>query len=179
MPLPALAKVTKGNCCVVSNAVITFPSGVNVRLHAEAGASYDVVFDLSRAVQEGLASAATLSEETVGWPYHHDLDLTGFIDGTENPKGRERAGVALIGAEDREFAGGSYVFTQRYVHDLGRWRKTPLAEQEAFLGDTQIVLLAITAVVGALTVLPGRATVQEGAIHLVLVAAFLFLAIRP
>jgi Ca2+:H+ antiporter len=47
------------------------------------------------------------------------------------------------------------------------------------LGSTQIVLLAITAVVGALTVLPGRATVQEGAVHLVLFAAFVFLALNP
>ena len=38
------------------------------------------------------------------------------------------------------------------------------------LGATQIVLLAITAVVGALTVLPGRATLQEGGVHLVLFA---------
>jgi Ca2+:H+ antiporter len=42
-----------------------------------------------------------------------------------------------------------------------------------------MVLLAITAVVGALTVLPGRATVQEGGVHLVLFAAFLFLAFNP
>ena len=47
------------------------------------------------------------------------------------------------------------------------------------LGGTQIVLLALTAVVGALPVLPGRATVQEGGVHLVLFAAFLFLAFRP
>ena len=47
------------------------------------------------------------------------------------------------------------------------------------LGSTQIVLLAITAVVGALTVLPGRATLQEGGVHLVLFAAFLFLAVSP
>ena len=47
------------------------------------------------------------------------------------------------------------------------------------LGATQIVLLAITAVVGALTVLPGRATVQEGGVHLVLFAAFIFLAVSP
>ncbi|MET0557220.1 MAG: ionic transporter y4hA [Solirubrobacterales bacterium] len=44
---------------------------------------------------------------------------------------------------------------------------------------TQMVLLALTVVVGALTVLPGRATVQEGGIHLVIFAAFLFLAIHP
>ena len=47
------------------------------------------------------------------------------------------------------------------------------------LGGTQIVLLAITAIVGALTVLPGRATLQEGGVHLVLFAAFVFLAVFP
>jgi Ca2+:H+ antiporter len=47
------------------------------------------------------------------------------------------------------------------------------------LGPTQMVLLAISVVVGALTMLPGRATIQEGGVHLVLLAAFLFLAINP
>jgi Ca2+:H+ antiporter len=56
------------------------------------------------------------------------------------------------------------------------WLEGPL---ELGLGATQIVLLALTAVVGALTVLPGRATLQEGGIHLVLFAAFLFLAVNP
>ena len=56
------------------------------------------------------------------------------------------------------------------------WLEGPLV---LGLGGTQIVLLALTAVVGALTVLPGRATVQEGGVHLVLFAAFLFLAFRP
>ncbi len=47
------------------------------------------------------------------------------------------------------------------------------------LDSTQTVLLAITIVVGALTVLPGRATLQEGGVHLVLFATFLFLALVP
>ena len=47
------------------------------------------------------------------------------------------------------------------------------------LGATQMVLLFITVVVGSLTVLPGRATVQEGAVHLVILGAFLFLAVNP
>ena len=47
------------------------------------------------------------------------------------------------------------------------------------LGSTQIVLLVITRLVGALTVLPGRATLQEGGVHLVLFAAFGFLAFFP
>jgi Ca2+:H+ antiporter len=47
------------------------------------------------------------------------------------------------------------------------------------LGATQMVLLALTVVVGMLTVVPGRATRLQGTVHLVLLAAFLFLAVSP
>ena len=47
------------------------------------------------------------------------------------------------------------------------------------LGPTQMVLLALTIVVGVLTVVPGRATRLQGVVHLVLLAAFVFLAINP
>jgi len=47
------------------------------------------------------------------------------------------------------------------------------------LGPTQMVLLTLTVVVRALTVVPGRATRLQGAVHLVLLAAFLFLAVNP
>ena len=56
------------------------------------------------------------------------------------------------------------------------WLDGPL---ELGLGATQTVLLAITGIVSALTVLPGRATLQEGGVHLVLLAAFLVLAVNP
>ncbi|HEY0452556.1 ionic transporter y4hA [Actinophytocola sp.] len=47
------------------------------------------------------------------------------------------------------------------------------------LGATQMVLLALTVVVSVLTVVPGRATRLQGGVHLVLLAAFVFLAISP
>ncbi|MCW6010366.1 ionic transporter y4hA [Micromonospora sp. CPCC 205371] len=47
------------------------------------------------------------------------------------------------------------------------------------LGGTQIVLLSLTVVVGVLTVVPGRATLLQGGVHLALLAAFLFLAASP
>jgi Ca2+:H+ antiporter len=56
------------------------------------------------------------------------------------------------------------------------WLEGPLV---LGLGQTQTVLLVITAIVGALTVLPGRATLQEGGVQLVLFAAFVFLALNP
>jgi Ca2+:H+ antiporter len=56
------------------------------------------------------------------------------------------------------------------------WIDTPLI---LGLGATQMVLFALTVVVAALTVLPGRATLQEAGVHLVLFAAFVVLAFVP
>ncbi|MCA1982010.1 calcium:proton antiporter [Nocardioides nematodiphilus] len=47
------------------------------------------------------------------------------------------------------------------------------------LEPTQMVLLALTLVVSTLTVVPGRAKTLHGGIHLILLAAFLFLAASP
>ncbi|WP_433295443.1 calcium:proton antiporter [Actinoplanes sp. CA-030573] len=47
------------------------------------------------------------------------------------------------------------------------------------LGGTQMVLLALTVAVGTLTIVPGRANVLQGGVHLSLLAAFLFLAASP
>jgi Ca2+:H+ antiporter len=47
------------------------------------------------------------------------------------------------------------------------------------LTPANMVLLALTVAAGALTILPGRATVQDAAVHLVIVGAFLFLAYQP
>jgi Ca2+:H+ antiporter len=47
------------------------------------------------------------------------------------------------------------------------------------LGPTEMVLLALTVVVGTLTVVPGRATLLQGGVHLAVLSAFLFLAVSP
>ncbi|UQW99807.1 ionic transporter y4hA [Streptomyces sp. RerS4] len=47
------------------------------------------------------------------------------------------------------------------------------------LGAIHMVLLALTVVVSALTIVPGRATLLQGGVHLVLLAAYLFLAVSP
>lgn len=56
------------------------------------------------------------------------------------------------------------------------WLPTPL---NLGLGPVQITLFALTIVVGALTVVPGRATRLQGITHLILLAAFIFLSINP
>ena len=94
----------------------------------------DVCFELAMQVRKKLGDAVEVMEEVHGFRYLDSRDLTGFIDGTENPRGRKRAAVALIGKEDPGFAGGSLVFTQRYVHDLAKWAGVPVREQEKVIG---------------------------------------------
>ena len=98
-----------------------------------AGAAYDVVFDLSREVVIALAGGAGLAHEMVGWPYHRDLDLTGFIDGTENPSLVEAIGVALI-PQGSPGEGGSILLLQQWEHDAESWEGLPVPSQEAVIG---------------------------------------------
>ena len=62
-----------------------------------SGSAYDVVFDVSRMALRALAAVATVAEETSSWPYPHDHDLTGFIDGTENPSLIDAPPVVFVG----------------------------------------------------------------------------------
>jgi putative iron-dependent peroxidase len=94
----------------------------------------DLCFELALQIRRELGAAVSVQDEVQGFRYHDSRDLTGFIDGTENPKGRERPPVALIGGEDTAFAGGSFVFTQRYVHDLTKWQALAVREQEKIVG---------------------------------------------
>jgi putative iron-dependent peroxidase len=102
-----------------------------------AGAAYDVVFDVSLAVISALASHATLAHEVVGWPYHRDLDLTGFIDGSENPTLIEAAAVATVepGAPGE---GGSVLLLQQWEHDAAAWIDLPTDQQEQVIGRRKL-----------------------------------------
>src|SRR5438034_2228885 len=62
-----------------------------------SGSAYDVVFEVSRAAFAGLAGVATVVEETSSWSYQRGRDLTGFIDGSENPTLLEAPALAVIG----------------------------------------------------------------------------------
>lgn len=98
-----------------------------------SGASYDVVFDTSRSIVAELAGRAALAHEMVGWQYHHDRDLTGFEDGTENPSVVEATAVALVPA-GQPGEGGSVLLLQQWEHDALSWEALPVAAQESIIG---------------------------------------------
>jgi putative iron-dependent peroxidase len=101
-----------------------------------SGIAYDVIFDTARAVIAMLDPLAVVAEETSSWPYQHDRDLTGFIDGSENPDLIEARDVAVI-ADGSPGAGSSVLLLQRWTHDAPVWESLPVTEQEAVIGRTK------------------------------------------
>jgi len=98
----------------------------------------DLCFELATRIMDRLASAVTVVDEVHGFGYFDERDLLGFVDGTENPVGAAAARAALIGAEDPQFAGGSYVIVQKYLHDLAGWNALPTEQQENIIGREKL-----------------------------------------
>lgn len=98
----------------------------------------DLCFELSALIMERLAGWVTVDDEVHGFRYFDERDLLGFVDGTENPTGQAAAAATLIGAEDPQFAGGSYVIIQKYLHDMAAWNALPAEEQEKVVGRTKL-----------------------------------------
>ena len=124
------------NTPVVGPSGYTLPATQHDVVIWLTGAGYDVVFDLSRTVVMALADVAELASETVGWPYHHDRDLTGFIDGTENPSLVEATSVAII-PPGSPGEGGSILLLQQWEHDAINWEGLPVAAQEDIIGRSK------------------------------------------
>jgi len=101
-----------------------------------SGSSYDVLFDMGRSVIGDLAGLATLADETASWPYRHDRDLTGFVDGSENPTLLDAPGYALI-PEGQPGAAGSVLLLQKWKHLVNEWEALPVEEQELIIGRTK------------------------------------------
>ena len=100
------------------------------------GDRFDLCFELARRVRAQLGEAVRVVEDIHGFRYLDSRDLTGFVDGTENPQGEDdRARVALL--SEGPFAGGSYLNIQRYVHDLAKWARVDTAAQEDVIGRTK------------------------------------------
>src|SRR5260370_11722264 len=61
-----------------------------------AGHAYHKVFDVAREAIAAIAPVARLAAEVAGWTYKESRDLTGFIDGTENPPLSDAPQVPLL-----------------------------------------------------------------------------------
>lgn len=101
-------------------------------LHGDAR---DELFARALAWRAALGSVGELARENHGFRFRDSRDLTGFVDGTANPKGDNRQQAALV--PDGIHAGGSFVLAQRWVHDLAAFNALSVADQECVFGRTK------------------------------------------
>lgn len=106
-------------------------------LHVRA-AHMDACFEFTRLVMKRLHGHVEVVDETHGFKYYDERDLLGFVDGTENPEGDAAPAAVLIGDEDPQYRGGSYVIVQKYTHDLRGWDALPIEEQERAFGRSKL-----------------------------------------
>lgn len=109
-------------------------SDVDVLIHCHSN-RHDLHFYLLRKFFAEVSEYVDVVDETYGYRYLDSRDMTDFIDGTENPKEEQRAEVAIV--PEGEFAGGSYVMVQRFIHNLPSWNRLNVSAQEKVIGRTK------------------------------------------
>ncbi len=99
-------------------------------------ADHDDVLDAALSAQRVLDGTARLKLDVPGFVYRDSRDLTGFVDGSANPKEDARFEAALVPAGEAS-AGGAFVMTQKWVHDLPKFEAVSVPDQERIIGRTK------------------------------------------
>lgn len=99
----------------------------------------DLCFEFVAQVMKRLGGAVEVADEVQGFRYFDERDLIGFVDGTESPGGAAGISATIVTADDDpDFAGGSYVIVQKYLHDMAAWNALPVQEQERVIGRSKL-----------------------------------------
>ncbi|QJR80577.1 Dyp-type peroxidase [Alteromonas pelagimontana] len=97
----------------------------------------DICHAVGLEVMNLLRLHVELVEQIRGFRYLDGRDLNGYLYGTDNPRGMKRREVAIVGEQDPDFTGGSYIHVQRYRHDLRRWFSLSERQQEQVMGTSR------------------------------------------
>lgn len=144
-------------------------TGGDIFLHIHSS-RYDLCFALAQDFMAESDDVFEVLEETAGFRYLDSRDLTGFIDGTENPhEMEERAAVALLGDDAGEYAHGSFVFAQRYVHRLDKWKRINVDAQERVIGRSKLESIELDDAVKPATAHIARTVIEENGAELQIV----------
>ncbi len=122
---------------IVGDDGYTMPATQHDLMVWVAAETTSVVFDTAWSLTSALRRVASLVEETPGWSHHRDHDLTGFINGTNNPPLGAAAATILV-PDRAPGAGGTIMLLQKWEHDAEAWAKLPVSEQENVIGRRKL-----------------------------------------
>lgn len=87
-----------------------------------------------RALRRLLGEAFRLDEDVQAFKHDTGRDLSGYEDGTENPKGKAALATAVVDGAGRGLDGSSFVVAQRWVHDLHRLEAMAPGRRDRLIG---------------------------------------------
>ncbi|HHY08064.1 MAG TPA: Dyp-type peroxidase [Corynebacteriales bacterium] len=102
-----------------------------------SGDGMDICWDWAKFVRDSYVGIAKIATEHRGWPYHANKDLTGFEDGTENPRRLEAP--SIVGVDQGKPGADSCVLLyQPYEHKDFSWYEQDVEDQEKAIGRTKL-----------------------------------------
>jgi len=88
----------------------------------------------SRKLVAALEPSFTLESSIDGFQHDSGRDLTGYEDGTENPKGKKAVVAAVVQGQGAGLDGSSFVAVQQWLHDFARFEAMGAREQDNAIG---------------------------------------------
>ncbi len=98
------------------------------------GSDRGALLHLSQRVVSSVSPAFNVETVIDGFKYDTGRDLTGYVDGTENPKGKKAFQAAIVQGQGTGLDGSSFVAVQQWVHDFDRFASMPAKEQDNSIG---------------------------------------------
>lgn len=88
----------------------------------------------TRQVERALAPDLVLTQAIDAFRYQSGRDLTGYEDGTENPKGEDAIEAAIVKNAGTGLDGASFVAVQQWLHNLDHFDAMQPEEQDNVIG---------------------------------------------
>ncbi|OUL59452.1 hypothetical protein B1199_04065 [Pseudoalteromonas ulvae] len=89
------------------------------------------------ALQPIMEKVMTMTQQCSGFKYRDNRDLTGFVDGSANPKDLAAKQQAALVAAEHPLSGGSFILGQIWQHQLSKFHHQSISEQEQIIGRTK------------------------------------------
>ena len=122
----------------ISNSFTQAPATqFDVILHIRSE-RHDINFELAKIITGEYSEGLSTEEEIHGFRYLDSRDLSGFVDGTENPQTLEDRTRAALTDNSGNLSQGSFIHIQRYIHKLPEWQTLPVQQQEDIIGRSKV-----------------------------------------
>ncbi len=125
-PFPALAR-----------SGVAYPSTQGALFAFLGGTDPGELLHEGRTLLGALGDAFRVEEDVPSFVYAGGRDLSGYEDGTENPKGEAAVRAAIVAGAGAGLDGGSFVAVQRWVHDLDRLARMSPAQRDEAVGRSR------------------------------------------